>query len=35
MIQFFGTNEPPTAETVRALSDNMGNWVPSDRNLKK
>ena len=33
--QVFGTNEPPTVETVRALSDNMGNWVPSDRNLKK
>jgi hypothetical protein len=33
--QVFGTNDPPTAETVREIADTSRNWVPSDRNLKK
>ncbi len=33
--QIYGSNEPPSAESVRELADNARTWVPSDRNLKQ
>ena len=32
--KIYGSNEPPSVESVRDLADNPRNWIPSDRNLK-